>query len=56
MGGVGRSSSFAVSGIEVFEIKLGDDIDDEACQMGLWQAIAESNVGVDGGLVVEGFE
>jgi hypothetical protein len=55
-GGIGCPASFAIGGIEGSEVELLDDIDDEACEMARRQAIAQTHAGVEGGLVVEGFE
>ena len=55
-GGVGFCSLIAIAGIEGFKIKLGDDVDDEACQMVGWQALFESDASFEGGFIVYGFE
>ena len=56
LGGIGSSSSFAIGGVEGGEIELLNDIDDEACEMLGWQAVAQPHAGVESSLVVEGFE
>jgi hypothetical protein len=35
---------------------LGDDVDDEACEMVLGKAIAQSHAGIEGGLIIGGVE
>src|ERR1700726_4009218 len=56
LGGIGCSPSFAIGGIEGSEIELLDDIDDEACEMVGWQAIAQPHAGVESSLIVQRFE